>query len=133
MQANDITYPATVGPIVFGLRTYIAGAGWSGVTVTPKRGTAATARMVTVRDDGGTGRDGVSRRRHGFNVWANTPTDAQDLAIAVTNGCRQAFRALEVSDPVDVTDDTDTRTLVDGKPLTHYFLSAVIPVRAQNL
>lgn len=133
MQANDITYPATVGPFVFGMRAYLSGAGWSGVTVTPKRGTAASARMVTVRDDGGTGRDGVSRRRHGFNIWANDAVTAQDLAIAVANGCRQAFDAVEVSDPVDVTDDTDTRTLVDGKPLTHYFLSTVTPVRARNL
>lgn len=132
MQANDITYPPTVGPIVHGMRDHLA-PDWSGVTVTPKRTGEATARMVTVRDDGGTGRDGVSRRRHGFNIWANSPVDAQNLAVAVANGCRKAFRALEVSDPVDVTDDTDERTLVSGKPLTHYFLSAVIPVRALNL
>lgn len=133
MQANDITYPPTVGPIVHGMRSYLPVAGWAGVTVTPKRGANPTARMVTVRDDGGTGRDGVSRRRHGFNIWANTPTDAQDIAIAVADACRAMFSALEVSDPVDVTDDTDERTLVAGKPLTHYFLSAVITVRAQNL
>lgn len=132
MQANDITYPATVGPIVHGMRGYLAPE-WSGVTVTPKRTGQPTAQMVTVRDDGGTGRDGVSRRRHGFNIWANTPVDAQNLAIDVVNGCRKVFRALEVTDPVDVTDDTDTRTLVDGKPLTHLFVSAVIPVRALNL
>lgn len=133
MQATDITYPATVGPIVHSMRAYLIEAGWTGVTTTPKRGGNPTARMVTVRDDGGTPRDGVSRRRHGFNIWANSPVDAQNLAVAVANGCRSALRAVEVTDPIDVSDDTDDRTLVAGKALTHYFLSAVIPVRALNL
>lgn len=132
MQAHDISYPPTVGPVVQGMRAYLANAGWSGVTTTPKRGTAPTARMVTVRDDGGKPRDGISRRRHGFNIWANTPTDAQDLAAAVADGCRKVFRATEVTDPIDVTDETDERTVVAGKSLTHYFLSAVITVRASN-
>ncbi|KTS90674.1 hypothetical protein NS183_07765 [Microbacterium testaceum] len=128
MQANDITYPPTVGPIVHGLRDHL-----DGVTVTPKRTVNPTELMVTVRDDGGTGRDGVSRRRHGFNVWANTPVGAQNLAVSVADYCRSVLRAVEVSDPIDVTDETDETTLVGGKSLTHYFLSAVIPVRALNL
>lgn len=133
MQAHDITFPSSLGVVVRGIRDYLTGTGWTGVTTRPKLDETKTARMVTVRDDGGTPRNGVSRRRHGFNVWVNDPVDAEKLAIAVTDCCRASFAALEVSDPVDVTDDTDSRTLVDGKPLTHYFVSAVLLIRASNL
>lgn len=133
MQAHDITFPSSLGVIVRGTREYLTAAGWTGVTTQPKLPATKTARMVTVRDDGGTPRNGLSRRRHGFNIWANSPTDAENLAIAVADGCRASFAALEVSDPVEVTDDTDARTLVDDKPLTHYFLSAVLLIRASNL
>lgn len=133
MQAHDITFPSSLGGVVRGVRDYLTGTAWAGVTTQPKLPTTKTARMVTVRDDGGTPRNGLSRRRHGFNIWANTPVDAENLAIAVADCCRASFMALEVSDPVDVTDDTDAKTLVDGKPLTHYFLSAVLLIRASNL
>ena len=132
MPAPDIVYPASTGPTVRATRAFLTAKGWTGVTVQPKLPTTMTARMVTVRDDGGTGRDGVSRRRHGFNIWANDPVTAQNLAIAVATGCRGALRATEVTDPIDVTDDTDERTLVAGKPLTHYFVSAVLVVRATH-
>lgn len=133
MQAHDITFPSSLGVVVRGVRSYLTGTGWTGVTTQPKLPDTKTARMVTVRDDGGTPRNGLSRRRHGFNVWADSPTDAENLAIAVADCCRASFAALEVSDPVEVTDDTDERMSVSGKTLTHYFLSAVLLVRASNL
>ena len=133
MQAHDITFPSSLGVIVRGVRAYLTSTGWTGVTTQPKLPDTKTARMVTVRDDGGTPRNGLSRRRHGFNVWADSPTDAENLAIAVADCCRASFAALEVSDPVEVTDDTDERMSVGGKTMTHYFLSAVLLVRASNL
>lgn len=136
MLAHDITYPSTLGVVVAGVRSFLTGNGWTGataVTTTPKLPDVKTARMVTVRDDGGTGRNGLSPRRHGFNVWADTPVGAENLAIAVANCCRASFTALEVSDPVEVTDSTDDVMVVGGKKLTHYFLSAVLLVRARDL
>lgn len=133
MQAHDITFPSSLGPVVRGVRDYLTGTAWTGVTTQPKLPATKTARMVTVRDDGGTPANGLSRRRHGFNIWANDPVTAENLAIAVADCCRASLAALEVSDPIDVTDDTDTRTLVAGLPLTHYFVSAVLLIRASNL
>lgn len=133
MQAHDITYPSTVGVVVTGTRAYLTGTGWTGVTVQPKLPATKTARMVTVRDDGGVGRNGLLARRHGFNIWADNPVDAENLAIAVTDCCRASFAALEVSSPLEVTDGTDDVMVVGGKTLTHYFVSAVINVRANNL
>lgn len=130
MQAHDITFPPSVGVTVRGVRAYLTATGWTGVTTQPKLPDTKTARMVTVRDDGGTPRNGVSRRRHGFNIWADSPVDAENLAIAVADCCRASFAALEVSDPVDVTDETDAAMRAG---MTHYFLSAVLLVRASNL
>lgn len=132
MPAREVTYPASTGPVVRALRTFLTAGGWTGVTVQPKLPATKTARMVTVRDDGGTPRDGISRRRHGFNIWANDPVDAQNLAIAVANGCRSALTAVDVSDPIEITDDADEHTIVAGKPLAHYFVSAVLIIRASN-
>lgn len=133
MQAHDITYPSSIGTVVQGVRAYLTGTGWTGVTTQPKLPIAKTARMVTVRDDGGTGRNGVLPRRHGFNIWADTPVDAENLAIAVADCCRASFAAREVTSPLEVTDADDDAMTVGGKTLTHYFVSAVLTVRASNL
>ena len=133
MHAHDITYPSSIGIVVRGIRDYLTGTAWTSVTVQPKLPDVKTARMVTVRDDGGTGRNGTLPRRHGFNIWANSPVDAENLAIAVADCCRASFAALEVSSPLEVTDATDDVIVVAGKPLTHYFVSAVLLVRASNL
>lgn len=131
MQAHDVTFPSSLGTVVRGLRASLSA--FPGVVVQPKLPDVKKRLMVTVRDDGGTPRNGLSRRRHGFNVWADDPVEAENLAIAVANACRSRFRALEVSDPIEVSDSTDDVLTVGEKTLTHYFLSAVILVRADNL
>lgn len=133
MQAHDITFPSSTGIVVRGIRAFLTAASWTSVTTQPKLPDTKTARMVTVRDDGGTPRNGISRRRHGFNIWADDPVDAENLAIAVADCCRASFAAVEVSDPVEVTDATDDAMTVSGKPLSHYFVSAVLVIRASNL
>lgn len=133
MQAHDITYPSSLGTVVSGVRSYLTGVAITGVTTQPKLPDVKTARMVTVRDDGGTGRNGVMGRRHGFNIWADTPVTAENIAIAVADCCRASFAALEVTSPLEVTDEDDDVMVVGGKQLTHYFVSAVLRVRASNL
>lgn len=133
MQAHDITYPSSIGTVVAAVRAYLTAKSWTGVTTQPKLPATKTARMVTVRDDGGPSANGVTRRRHGFNIWADSPVDAENLAIAVADCCRSSMKALEVSGPTEVTDSTDDVMVVDQKTLSHYFVSAVIAVRATNL
>ena len=132
---DDITFPSSVGTVVRGIRAFLTGTGWSGakaVTTQPRLPDAPhrTARMVTVRDDGGTPRNGVSLRRHGFNIWADDPVEAETLAIDVADCCRSSFAAVEVSDPIDVTDEDDA-AMRSG--MFHYFVSAVLVIRASNL
>lgn len=132
MRASDITYPSTIGLVVTTLRTFLTGRTWTGVTVQPKLPSTKTARMVTVRDDGGSDRDGVERRRHSLNVWADDPVVAEDLARDVAAGVRSALRATNIS-VTEVEDDTDTALSVGGKTLTHYLVAFSLVVRATNL
>ena len=133
VQAADITFPSTLGTVVHAVRDYLTDAGWSGVTTQPELPDVKTARMVTVADDGGVARDGVQRRRHRFNIWANTPVDAENLGIAVADAARSRLRMREVVGPVKVTDDTDDVITVNGSTLTHYLVTGVLIVRARNL
>lgn len=131
MLARDITFPSSLGTIVRAMRASLTD--FPGVVVRPKLPDDKTRLMVTVRDDGGTPRNGVSRRRHGFNVWADSPVEAERLAIAVADACRSDLAALEVTDPIEVSDATDDVLTVGDERLTHYFLSAILLVRATNL
>ncbi len=131
MLARDITFPSSLGTVVRAVRASLTD--FPGVVVHPKLPDDKVRLMVTVRDDGGTPRNGVSRRRHGFNVWADSPVEAEQLAIAVADACRSDLAALEVTDPIEVSDSTDDVLTVGGETLTHYFLSAVLLVRATNL
>lgn len=130
MLARDVTFPSSLGMVVRAVRASLTD--FPGVVVQPKLPDVKKRLMVTVRDDGGTPRNGVSRRRHGFNVWADDPATAEELAIAVADACRSDLAALEVTDPIEVSDSTDDVLTVGDKPLTHYFLSAVLLVRATN-
>lgn len=131
MLAYDVTYPSTVGVVVAGVRTYL-GNTFGSVTVQPKLPDAKTARMVTVADDGGLPRDGVLRRRHRLNVWADDPVTAENLGISVADAMRSQLRMLEVAGPVEVTDDIDDVIVVGGKRLYHYLITGVLIVRASN-
>jgi len=132
VRASDITYPSTIGRVVTATRAFLTTRSWTDVTVQPKLPDVKTARMVTVRDDGGSDRDGVERRRHSLNVWADTPVDAENLARDVAAGARSVLKATNIS-ILEVEDDTDTALTVDGKQLTHYLVAFTLAVRATNL
>lgn len=135
MRASDITFPSTVGPVVRAQRDWLASRGWAAakaVTVQPKLPATKTARMVTVRDDGGADQNGVERRRHSLNVWADDPVEAEKLARDVAAGCRFELHATNIS-VLEVEDDTDEVLTVGGKTLTHYLVACTLLVRAINL
>lgn len=132
MRASDITYPSTTGRVVTTIRTFLAERDWVGVTVQPKLPAKKTARMVTVRDDGGSDRDGVERRRHSLNVWADGPVTAENLARDVGAGARSTLHATNIS-IVEVEDATDEALTVAGKKLTHYLVAFTLVVRASKL
>lgn len=132
MRASEITFPSTIGLVVATERAWLLERGWSAVVVQPKLPATKVARMVTVRDDGGSDRDGVERRRHALNVWADGPVDAENLARDVAAGARARLHATDIS-ILEVEDDADEVLTVGTKKLTHYLVACTIPVRAANL
>jgi len=136
---RGIIFPSTTGPLCAVLRTGLTAsllAYSSGVTVQPKLPATKTARMVTVRDDSGPD-DGVqTRRRYGFNVWADSSVDAENLALL----CMAILRGCADGQPITATDSfsgpyeiqTDAPYSVGGKDLTNYFFSARISARGSN-
>lgn len=132
MRASEIRYPSTLGDVVRGIRTELAARSWTGVTAQPKLPETKSQRMVTVRDDGGTGRGGVLPRRFGVNVWAESPTQAETLALDVVSALRGRLRFIDVTEPVEVPDEADEVLTVNGSTLTHYYIAGTQIVRAIN-
>lgn len=137
---RNIIFPPTTGKLCAVLRAGLTAAAVpysSGVTVQPELPTDKTARMVTVRDDSGP-EDGVqSRRRYGFNVWADSSVDAENLALL----CMAILRNAADGKPITFVDQlsgpykvpTDAPYTVDGKSLTNYFFTCRVSVRGSNL
>lgn len=136
---RGLIFPSTTGKMCAVLRAGLVAAAVpysSGVTVQPELPAPLTRRMVTVRDDSGPD-DGVqSRRRHGFNVWADSPVDAENLALL----CMAILRNAADGKPITLVDQlsgpyrvpTDTAYVVGGKELTNYFFTARVSVRGSN-
>jgi len=136
---RGIIFPSTTGVLCSVLRaglTASAVAHAIGVTVQPKLPATKTARMVTVRDDSGPDDGSQTRRRYGFNVWADTPVDAENLALL----CMAILRDCADGQPITVTDSfsgpfdvpTETPHNVGGKNLTNYFFACRITARGTN-
>lgn len=133
----DIIFPITTGLVVVALKSGLAGSAFAiGLTVQPELPDAKTRRMVTVRNDGGPD-DGVqSRRRYGFNVWADSSDDAENLALL----CMAILRTLpdgkpvtlvdQLSGPYSIADDPPYK--LAGKSLHHFFFTARFSVRGTN-
>ena len=132
-------FPITDGVIVSALRAGFASAALSyssGVTVARKLPDAHTARMVTVRNDSGPEESTQSRRRYGFNVWADDSVDAEKLALLamavlrrIPNG--QPITAVDqLSGPFEV--DDDPQMTVNNKNLTHFYFTARVSVRGSS-
>lgn len=136
----NVLMPATTGKLCAIVRaglTASPAAYSSGVSVAPKLPATKTARMVTVRDDSGPD-DGVqTRRRYGFNVWAATSLDAENLALlvmAIVRGCADGK-------PITLVDQMAGPYIVDDDPayvvgsanLTHYFFTCRVSARGTDL
>lgn len=126
----DVIFPSLVGTVVRGLR-----AGLAGVLVQPKLPATKAAQMVTVRDDSGPD-DGVqSRRRVGVNVWADSPTRAEDLALLAMAVLRKLPNGMpitavdQMSGPFEIFDEGTDLYSVGGKMLTHYYFTGRVSVR----
>jgi hypothetical protein len=132
-------FPVTDGILVSGLRAGLAAAALSyssGVYVARKLPDARTARMVTVRNDSGPEDATQSRRRYGFNVWADDSVDAEKLALLAMAVLRklpdgQPITAVDsLSGPFEIEDDP--QQVVGGKNLTHFYFTARVSVRGSS-
>lgn len=136
---RGVIFPGVTGILCAALRSGLSAspaAYAAGVTVAPELPGTKTARMVTVRDDSGPD-DGVqSRRRCGFNVWADSSVDAESLALL----CMAILRNAADGKPITLIDQlsgpfkvlTDAPLAVGGKDLTNYFFTARVSVRGTN-
>jgi hypothetical protein len=138
----DVLFPIATGPVIAGLKAFLAGrleTYASDVYLGTKLPVTKQARMVTVRDDGGPTESVLERRQLGFNVWAESPVNAELLARLAMAG----LRTLPDGDPVTAVDDmsgpfeiTDKQTdllVVGSSTLTHYFFTARVSVRGSDL
>lgn len=129
-------FPISGGLILDVVRSELSGIwGANGLTVTRKRPEAMTRRVVTVRDDSGTTVGRVQPRRQGVNVWADDPVDAIQIALDVLSIAEKDLPngtlisgTHDFVGPYEIDDDTTIE--VDGKILTHYFVSFVADVKA---
>ena len=136
----DALFPITDGVIVSALRAGFVSAARSyssGVSVARKLPDVRTARMVTVRNDSGPEEASQSRRRYGFNVWADDSVDAESLALLAM----AVLRKIPNGNPVTAVDqlsgpyevDDDPQMTVGNKNLTHFYFTARVSVRASSL
>lgn len=109
--------------------------GWSGTTVGRKLPKVKTRRMVTARNDSGPQENVQSRRRYGFNHWADSSADAELMALDLM----AAFRVAADGDPITLVDqfsgpyeiDDDPQMTVGNKNLFHFYWTCRISVRGQ--
>lgn len=137
----DVIFPSSVGILVRSIRAGLTASDSlvaSQVTVQPKLPEVKKLRMVTVRDDSGPDDGSQSRRRFGCNVWAESPTVAEDLALlcmAVVRGVADGKPVTlvdQMSGPFEVIDETTDLYSVGGKTLSHYYFSGRVSVRGSS-
>lgn len=126
-----IRFPISDGIVVAGLRAILSG--WSPISVTGKLPATKVRRMVTVRNDSGP-QDGVqSRRRYGVNVWADSPVEAENIALDAMAGLRilpdgaPITRTSNFTGPFEIDDEVPMS--VGGKTLTHFYFTLQVSVR----
>lgn len=140
----DVLFPLVTGVVVSGVKSALGArpeSYASGVVVQPKLPPEAyrAQRMVTVRNDGGPTEGVLRRHRYGFNVWAESPVNAEKLA----NLCMAVLPALADGDPLvavqeftgpfEVVDDLTDILTVGGVTLSHYYFSCVVSYRGTDL
>lgn len=140
----DVLFPIATGHVIGRLGDMLAARGESAAAdvsvwrVLPPKG-ERSKRMVTVRDDGGPVEGVQSRRRLGFNVWAESSVKAERLALicmglvgSMADG--SPVTAVDsVSGPFEVLEASKDLLTVDGDTLAHYYFSARVSVRGSDL
>ena len=135
MRALNVRFPSSDLTVIAALRGGLTS--WSGLTVGRKLPplTSMTRRMIIVRNDSGPVEGVQSRRRYGFNGWADSSVDAENLLL-------DAMAVLQVAadgNPITFTDafsgpyeiDDETPYVVGGKRLYHFYFTCRISVRGQ--
>lgn len=109
---------------------------WSQLTVDRKLSKVKTRRMITVRNDSGPVESVQSRRRYGFNVWADSSVDAENLAydamavLQVAANGNPITLVDQISGPYEI--DDDPQMTVGNKNLFHFYWTARVTVRATS-
>lgn len=133
-----VIHPIATGPLVSLLRDGLLASTESyaaNVTVQRDLPETKTARMVTVRDDGGPDETVFSIRRQGINVWADDPVDAEHLALLSAAILRSTSTDVivavdSITSPIRI--DDDPAYIVGGKPLAHFYFACRARIRGSN-
>ena len=110
-------------------------AGWSDLTIGRKLPKNKTRRMMTIRNDSGPQQNVQSRRRYGFNFWADDSADAENMALDFEAALRVAADGElitfvdDLSGPREI--DDDPQMTAGNKNLFHFYSAARISVRGQ--
>jgi hypothetical protein len=138
----DVLFPIATGPVIAGLKTFLAGRGeaYAGdVHLSRKLPYTKVPRMVTVRDDGGPTETTLERRQLGFNVWAESALNAELLARLLMAGLRtlpdgNPITAVDsMTGPFEIVDDQTDLLVVGSTTLSHYYFTARVSVRGADL
>lgn len=126
MLVYNVKFGTTDGLVVTKIRSSLS-AFASGLTVQRTLPETKTRRMATVRNDSGPENGTLSFRRYGVNVWADSSTDAENMAHVAMAG----LRTLPGTDSIKSTDsfsgpfevEEDVPIVVGGKTLTHFYFA----------
>lgn len=139
----EVEFPITTGLVVAGFKSALEASSrpyTTDVKVQPKLPAAnlRSVRMVTVRDDSGPDDGTQSRRRKGVNVWAETSSIAEHLALFLMAAARSlpdgkpVTQTDQFSGPFEVVDEGSDLLNVGGATLVHYFFAFRVSVRGTN-
>lgn len=138
----DVLFPIATGPVIEGLKAFLAGRDETyadDVYFGTKLPVPKQARMVTVRDDGGPTDGVLERRQLGFNVWAESPLVAEQLARLLKAGVGTLpdggpiTSVDNMAGPFEITDKQTDLLVVGTATLSHFFFTARVSVRGADL
>lgn len=135
MFVRDQIFPATDGVVRSTLAVGLAS--WAGLTTETQIPDIMTRRVIAVSSVGGPIRNGQLLNGYGVNVWAETRTDAQNLAIDAMSVCGGSLPGVstvaavrDLIGPREIQDDT--AFVFNGQPMAHYYFSFTSVERAIN-
>lgn len=134
---NPVVSFASTGGLILSRWRALLTPDHAGITVQAKKPSPMTARVVTLRNDGGLA-ERQTFRSQGVNVWAPT----LDEALLIAQACAQDARSLpgvspitaadSFTDPIEIDDDPPMTVVLAGKTvsLAHVYFTFRIRVRA---